>query len=212
MPAVYRDPASFFEVTFLTSGLQSLLADVVGRLSGSQDSRTLKVVTPFGGGKSHTLAALLHGARSRAALDLLPEAAGLPRPDGVHVGAVDGQFFDVQVGKRLPGEGRSARTIWGWSAWALAGIDGYELLRAQDEARVAPGSDALIELLRRGPSLILLDELLEYLISAGGIRVEQTTLRDETLTFLKYLAVAVGNVADAALVFSLQQTEIRPVS
>ena len=206
VPAVYRDPNSFFRASFLTSGLRSLLNDVLGRLSGSQGSRVLKLVTPFGGGKSHTLAALLHGARSRAELDALPEAAGLPRPEGVRVAAVDGQFFDVQVGKRLPGEGFSAKTIWGWIAWALAAMEGYEIVRAQDEARVAPGGDVIIELLKRGPSLILLDELLEYLISAGGVRVEQTTLRNETLSFLKRLTVAVANVEDAALVFSLQSS------
>ena len=80
-------------------------------------------------------------------------------------------------------------------------------MRAQDEARVAPGGDALVELLRGGPSLILLDELLEYLISGGGIRVEQTTLRDETLSFLKRLTVAVGNVDNAVLVYSLQSSK-----
>ena len=207
VPAVYRDPDSFFQASFLTSGLKSLLVDVLGRLSGSQGSRVLKLVTPFGGGKSHTLAALLHGARSRAALDALPEATGLPRPDRVRVAAVDGQFFDAQVGKRLHGEGFSAKTIWGWVAWALAGLEGYEIVRAQDEARVAPGGDAIIELLKGGPSLILLDELLEYLISVGGVRVEKTTLRDETLSFLKRMTVAVRNVEDAALVFSLQSSK-----
>ena len=105
VPAVYRDPDSFFRASFLTSGLKSLLADVLGRLSGSQGSRVLKLVTPFGGGKSHTLAALLHGARSRAALDALREAAGLPRPDRVRVAAVDGQFFDAQVGKTIAWRG-----------------------------------------------------------------------------------------------------------
>ena len=206
VPPVYRDPDRFFQASYLTSGLKSLLEDVLGRLDGSQGSRVLKLVTPFGGGKSHTLAALLHGARSRAALDALPEATGLPKPDGVRVATIDGQFYDVQVGKRLPGEGFSAKTIWGWIAWALAGREGYEIVREQDEARVAPGGDVIIELLKDGPSLILMDELLEYLISAGGVRVEQTTLRDETLSFLKRLTVAVGNVDNAALVFSLQSS------
>ena len=207
VPAVYRDPNKFFRASFLTSGLQSLLEDVLGRLNGAQGNRVLKLLTPFGGGKSHTLAALLHGARSRAALDALPEAIGLPRPDGVRVAAVDGQFFDATVGKSLPGEGFSAKTIWGWIGWALAGIEGFEVVREQDEARVAPGGDEIIKLLKLGPSLILLDELLEYLISAGGVRVEKTTLRDETLSFLKRLTVAVGNLEDAALVFSLQSSK-----
>ncbi|MYC94583.1 MAG: ATP-binding protein [Caldilineaceae bacterium SB0661_bin_32] len=206
VPAVYRDAESFFAASYITSGLKSLLEDVLGRLSGSEGNRVLKLLTPFGGGKSHTLAALLHAARSRAALDALPEAGGLPRPDAVRVAVVDGQFFDATSGKRAPGGDVVARTIWGWIAWALGGREGYELVQAQDEARVAPGGDALVELLKGGPSLILLDEILEYLISAGGISVVQTTLRDETLSFLKRLTVAVGNVDNAVLVYSLQSS------
>ena len=207
VPAVYRDADSFFHASYLTSGLKSLLEDVLGRLTGAQGNRVLKLLTPFGGGKSHTLAALLHAARSRAALDVLPEASGLPRPDQVRVAVVDGQFFDATIGKRAPNEAITAKTLWGWIAWALGGPEGYELVRAQDEARVAPGGDALVELLKRGPSLILLDEFLEYLISAGGVRVEQTTLRDETLSFLKRLTVAVGSVENVVLVYSLQSSK-----
>ena len=207
VPTVYRDADSFFHASYLTSGLNSLLEDVLGRLTGAQGNRVLKLLTPFGGGKSHTLAALLHAARSRAALDALPEASGLPRPDRVRVAVVDGQFFDATSGKRASNEAITAKTLWGWIAWALGGREGYELVRAQDEARVAPGGDAIVELLKLGPSLILLDELLEYLISAGGVRVEQTTLRDETLSFLKRLTVAVGNVDDAVLVYSLQSSK-----
>ena len=206
VPAVYRDADSFFGASYLTGGLKSLLEDVLGRLAGSQGNRVLKLLTPFGGGKSHTLAALLHGARSRAALDALPEAAGLPRPERVRVAVVDGQFFDAQVGKRAPTGDFAAKTLWGWIAWAFGGPEGYDLVREQDDARVAPGGDQIVELLKRGPSLILLDEVLEYLISAGGVRVEQTTLRDETLSFLKRLTVAVGNVDDAVLVYSLQSS------
>ncbi len=206
VPVVYRDADSFFGTSYLTGGLKSLLEDVLGRLAGSQGNRVLKLLTPFGGGKSHTLAALLHSARSRAALDALPEATGLPRPEGVRVAVVDGQFFDARVGKRVPQESFVAKTVWGWIAWALAGREGYEIVREHDNSRVAPGGDQIIELLKHGPSLILLDEVLEYLISAGGVRIEQTTLRDETLSFLKRLTVAVGNVDNAVLVYSLQSS------
>ena len=207
VPAVYRDARSFFSASYLTSGLKSLLEDVLGRLAGAAGNRVLRLQTPFGGGKSHTLAALLHAARSRAVLDALPEGAGLPKPEGVRVAVVDGQFFDPTNGKRASVADITARTLWGWIGWALGGRQGYDLMRAQDEARVAPGADALVDLLKGGPSLILLDELLQYLISAGGIRVEQTTLRDETLSFLQRLTAAVGAVDDAVLVYSLQSSK-----
>ncbi len=207
VPAVYRDPEHFFRVSYLTKGLRSLLQDVLSRLQDGAGNRVLKLLTPFGGGKSHTLASLFHAARSRKALDVLPEAQGLPRPVNVHTAVFDGQFFDATKGKEVPGEKFRAQTMWGWIAWSLRGKKGYEIMREQDETRVAPGADEIITLLAEGPNLILLDEVLQYLISAGGVKIHQTTLRDETLTFLQRLTAAVGNTANTALVFSLQSSK-----
>jgi hypothetical protein len=207
VPTVYRDAEHFFRASFLTAGLRSLLDDVLSRLQGGGGNRVLKLMTAFGGGKSHTLASLMHAARNRAALSVVPEAGGLPNPGAVRVAVFDGQFFDASNGKVVPGEGFRAKTMWGWIAWALGGGPGYEKFRVQDESRVAPGGDEILSLLDQGPNLILLDEVLEYLISAGGVKVEKTTLRDETLNFLKRLTVAVGNVPNTALVFSLQSSK-----
>src|SRR6266498_3878412 len=79
VPAVYRDPEHFFRASYLTSGLKSLLQDVLSRLSGGAGNRVLKLITPFGGGKSHTLASLFHAARTRSAMDVIPEGKPLPR-------------------------------------------------------------------------------------------------------------------------------------
>ena len=207
VPAVYRDPEHFFRVSYLTKGLRSLLQDVLSRLEGGAGNRVLKLMTPFGGGKSHTLASLLHAARNRSALDVIPEGIALPKPGRVRWAVFDGQFFDATSGKAIPGEKFRARTMWGWIASSLGKKKGYELLKAQDEARVAPGADEILELLAEGPNLILLDEILNYLISAGGVKVEQTTLRDETLTFIQRLTVAVGNTDNTALIFSLQSSK-----
>ncbi len=207
VPAVYRDPEHFFRASYLTTGLRSLLEDVLSRLSGGAGNRVLKLVTPFGGGKSHTLAALFHSARSRKALDVIPEGQGLPKPPKAHTAVFDGQFFDASNGKAIPGEDFRARTMWGWIAWSLGGKKGYEHFRSQDENRVAPGGDEIITLLGNEPNLILLDEVLNYLISAGGVKVIQTTLRDETMTFLQRLTAAVGNTPNTALVFSLQSSK-----
>jgi len=207
VPAVYRDPEHFFRSSYLTHGLRSLLEDVLSRLSGGAGNRVLKLMTPFGGGKSHTLAALFHAARNPKALEVIPEGQALPKPSGTNTAVFDGQFFDASNGKSIPGSDIRAQTMWGWIAWSLAGNRGYERFKSQDENRVAPGGDEIIALLGDKPNLILLDEVLNYLISAGGIQVLKTTLRDETLTFLQRLTVAVANTPNTALVFSLQSSK-----
>jgi hypothetical protein len=76
-PAVYRRADAFFRATYLTADLRRLLEEVLAALAGRTGyDRVVKLRTPFGGGKSHTLAALLHAARDRAALSALPEEAG----------------------------------------------------------------------------------------------------------------------------------------
>lgn len=207
VPAVYRDPEHFFRSSYLTGGLRALLQDVLERLGGGAGNRVLKLITPFGGGKSHTLAALYHAGTRPDVLGLIPEAKDLPRPGKAHVAVFDGMFFDAVKGKEMPGTGQCARTMWGWIGWRLGGREGYDLLREQDQACVAPGDDETLKLLEAGPNLILLDEVLNYLISAGGVKVEKTTLRDETLTFLQRLTVAVANTKNTALVFSLQSSK-----
>ncbi len=207
VPVVYRDAEHFFRASYITKGLRLLLEDVLSRLSGGKGARVLKLLTPFGGGKSHTLAALYHATQKRPALNVIPEGKTLPECDKSRVAVFDGLFFDATNGKSVPGENFRARTMWGWIAWSLGGKEGYEHFRQQDEARVAPGGDEILALLKDGPNMILLDEVLNYLISAGGIKVEQTTLRDETLTFVQRLTVAVGNTTNTALVFSLQSSK-----
>src|SRR6266705_2019220 len=108
VPAVYRDPEHFFRASYLTTGLKSLLQDVLSRLSGGAGNRVLKLITPFGGGKSHTLASLYHAARSRSALDAIPEGKPLAKPGKVNTAVFDGQFFSPSNGKDWPdGKGKA---------------------------------------------------------------------------------------------------------
>ena len=206
VPSVYRDPEHFFRVSYLTGGLKSLLQDVLSRLSGGSGNRVLNS-SRFGGGKSHTLASLFHAARNRKALDAIPEGKSLPKAGKVNTAVFDGQFFSAANGKDFPKQQGKSAPIWGWIAWSLRGEAGYEIIRKDDEARVAPGADDLMKLLGDDANVILLDEVLEYLITAGGIKVHDTTLRDETLSFLKRLTVAVGNTPKSVLVFSLQSSK-----
>lgn len=80
-------------------------------------------------------------------------------------------------------------------------------MRANDEARVAPGGDDLIKLFGDKPNLILLDETLEYLINAGGVKVEKTDLREQTLKFLKELTVAAANAPRTVVLLALASSQ-----
>jgi hypothetical protein len=123
--------------------MRSLLEDVLSSLSDGTGNRILKLLTPFGGGKSHALASLFHAARNRKALDVLPDAQVFPRPVNVRTVVFDGQFFDATKGKEIPGEKFRAQTRWGWIAWSLGGKKVYEMMRNQDEAGVPDDSPVL---------------------------------------------------------------------
>ncbi|HVM49768.1 MAG TPA: DUF499 domain-containing protein [Candidatus Acidoferrum sp.] len=204
---VYRDPEAFFRASYLTAGLKSLLEDVLKRLAGKGGPPVLKLLTPFGGGKSHAMAALYHGAGNRGALNVIPEGKGLADPGKVRIAVVDGQFFNAQKGKAS--DGIQTQTLWGWIALKLGGKKAYEDFRKNDEERGTPGADDLMKLFGDGPNLILLDEVLEYLINAGGVKVLKTDLREQTLNFIKELTVAASNSPRTVVVMALPSSQPR---
>lgn len=61
-PIEYHDAALFFEKTYLTEGLKTVLSSTEQRLSGAGGDAIIQLQTPFGGGKTHTLIALFHKA------------------------------------------------------------------------------------------------------------------------------------------------------
>jgi hypothetical protein len=175
VPVVNREAREFFRATYLTADLRRLLVEVLGSLAGQPGyNRVLKLRTPFGGGKSHTLAALLHAARDRRALDEIPQARDFPDPGRVAVAVFDGEKFDARNGKALEG-GRTIQTMWGWIAWQIDPDKAFPLVEGHDRDRVAPGGDVIREVLTRGangrPVLVLLDEVLKYMERAAAVAV-----------------------------------------
>jgi hypothetical protein len=198
VPTVYRRPDAFFSATHLTGGLRRLLNDVLSGLAGGKGDRVLQLRSPFGGGKSHTLAALYHAAQDRSALDALPEGIDLPDPGPVRVAVFDGEKFDVR-GKEI--DGQRVQTMWG----ALAAQLGcYDLMAYHDQNRVSPGGDVIAEMLGETPTLLLLDEVLKYLERVLAEPVGESTLGRLTQDFLQSLSVEVARTSHAVLVYSLQ--------
>lgn len=204
-PPEYKDPAKFFDNTYPTRGLKNLLANVCRRLSGTGDEAAalFRLDTQFGGGKTHGLIALVHAARRMQGVENVAEfidPALLPAGP-VRVAAYDGENADPLNGRTM-GDGVRAYTPWGELAYALAGVQGYERVRASDEGRTAPGAETLRELFGGEPVLILLDELAVYLrkLGKGG---SHAATREQLSAFLTSLFKAVEGAPNAALVFTL---------
>jgi hypothetical protein len=217
VPVVNRDPEAFFRATYLTADLQRLLEEVLASLAGKSGyNRVLKLRTPFGGGKSHTLASLLHATRKRDALDTIPEAKGFAHPGDVAVAVFDGEKFDARNGKTIEdlsacghaqAGGRTIQTMWGWIAWQIDPEQAFPIVADHDKDRVAPGGDIIQELITKGaggrPVLILLDEVLKYMERAAAVRVLDSTLQRQAKDFFQNLTVEIAGSRNAALVYSL---------
>jgi len=80
-------------------------------------------------------------------------------------------------------------TIWGEIAYQLGGEAGYQVVRASDEQRVAPGTQVWEKLIGDQPALIMIDEIAYYLRVARGAKyqVGTTSLADQTVAFLMSL-------------------------
>ncbi len=155
-PDAYGIADQFFAATYPSGGLRTLLNEALGRLGGAKPdgSSVVRLETNLGGGKTHNLIALFHAAQGR----LSPERAGefmdpalLPqRPvdqSAVFVGSSSGAQSLPEVAGVTP------RTVWGSLALQIGGVEGYALVRADDEALTAPGSDALKRLFGDGPTV-----------------------------------------------------------
>ena len=189
-----------------TAALNDLLRHVCAVLTGGAGDRVLQLRTPFGGGKTHTLIALLHLLRSRRAL---AESGNIdpawPDPGEVQVVVLPCLELDPAAGRAVAPDTR-LYTLWGELAWRLGGPAGYALVRPADEACVQPGAEALRTLFRGRPALVLLDEVLTYVEGALGIVVGESTLGRQTLAFLQHLTEVVAARPHAALVYSLQKS------
>ena len=192
---MYRDARAFFAATYLTGGLRRLLTDVLRGLAEGKGDRVLQLRSPFGGGKSHTLAALYHAAHHPERTDL----TGFGKPvRSVRVAVFDGEKFDVQ-GRVM--DGRPVQTMWGMLA---AQLGCYDVVAHHDATRGAPGGDVIAQMLGDQPTLLLLDEVLKYLERASAEPVLDSTLGRQVQDFLQSLSVEVARAPRAVMVYSLQ--------
>jgi len=217
--AVYGDPEVFFGRTYPTTGLQTLLREALGRLSGRDPTGApvLRLETGFGGGKTHNLIALYHAASGRTPTHILQRFV---EPDfipttGCRIAAIVGEDLDPANGVHHP-DGVTTFTPWGEIAYQLGGRDAYRRFYRNDQERIPPGTRTWQELLGEEPALILLDELAPYLRVLKQSR-GYVGMAEQMAPFLKGLfeavaasprAVCVLTLAEASDAFSRETEEI----
>ena len=213
-PNVYRLPNLFFDRTYPTDNLKSLVRDVLHRLAGRGGAPVIRVQVAYGGGKTHALIALLHLAErgteleSHSTVGEFMGFSGLNQLPKTRVALLPFDKFDVIEGLSViapDGISRQVKTPWGALAYQLAGDEGLARVAEHESRYTPPAQPILVELLRSPQAsglstLILMDETLWYMRNAVNDDPNRLgDLRD----FFQVLTQAVDTVDRAALVASV---------
>jgi predicted AAA+ superfamily ATPase len=211
-PAEYADAAKFFERTYITEGMRLLLTQVASRLAGRGGEPVIQLQTAFGGGKTHSMLAVMHLATRTVPLaDLLGvpsliEQAGLMDVPQARVAVIDGT--DLSPGQPRKYGRTTVNTLWGELAWQLGGEDGLALVRQADGNGTSPGKEVLRQLLdAHAPCVVLMDELVAYVRQFPDGLVLSGGSYDSNLSFVQALTEAAKLVPTAVVLASLPESE-----
>lgn len=207
---VYQNPSVFFSKTYFTAGLKNVAKRVIKGLNGDEDSenRVISLQTGFGGGKTHTLITLYHIAKTGKRIGNLVNTQGLfdyigiPDFESASIAIFTNSTNDPTQGRKV-NEGFNIRTIWGELAYQLAGQEGYEVIRPNDENRTAPKGLFKEVIKKTNHALILIDELADYCVAASGVQVGASTLSDQTISFIQELSETVASLNKCVVVATL---------
>lgn len=207
---IYSNAGVFFSKTYFTAGLKSIAKTVIKGLNGKEDAenRVISLQTGFGGGKTHTLISLFHlckagkkGAQSAYVKELI-DYTGLPEFETANVAVFTNTTNDPANG-RTTKDGIFIQTIWGELAYQLGGDKAYELVRKNDEQQIAPAGIFKNVLEQCKPALILIDELADYCVKASARKVGNSSLADQTISFMQELTEAVAGTNHCVALITL---------
>lgn len=201
-PDDYRKPDQFFSRTCFTRALREHMGMVLRRLAGRTDNSApvMTLVTQFGGGKTHTLTALYHLAKSGNRLKGDPGVAQLLADAGL--AEVPTAKVAVFVGNAWD-SGKGRETPWIDIAQQLAGDKGVAALGTSAK-EIPPGTAAIGNLVEAagGSVLILCDEVLNYINRYRGEEAEKFH------AFIQNLTVAMTGTERSAAVISLPRSQV----
>ena len=201
-PDDYRKPEKFFSRTCFTRALREHMGMVVRRLAGRTENSApvMTLVTQFGGGKTHTLTALYHLAKSGNKVRRDPGVAQLL--SDASLSDVPAAKVAVFVGNAWDG-GKGRETPWIDIARQLADDEGVKAL-GPSAKEIPPGTSAIGKVIEAagGSVLILCDEVLNYINRYRGEDAEKFH------SFVQNLTVAMTGAERSAAVISLPRSQV----
>ena len=208
----YQNPARFFERTFLTKNLLKMAGEVVRRLSGekTETSAVFNMATQFGGGKTHSLTLLYHlvthepkSAKWEGVSRILDQAKVTKLPKAATAVFV-GTEFDSIKGRGGDDGTPKRKTPWGEIAFQLSGKAGFDVVAEHEKQMIAPAGEVIREFLPKDrPSLILIDELMNYIS-----RNRKSGLATQLYSFVQNLSEESRGSDGVVLVASIPASEL----
>jgi len=211
--AEYQDAEKFFSRTYITEGMRLLLISVVQRLVGHGGDPVIQLQTAFGGGKTHTMLAVMHLALRKGNTDKLEgippilDEADIHELPSAKVAVIDG----IKLSPSQPQKHGTitANTLWGEIAWQLLGEDGYAMVAESDISGTSPGKEIVRQLLEKAaPCVILIDELLAFIRQLQVGHQFKAGTFDSNISFIQALTEAMKLVPNAILLASLPESEL----
>ena len=172
--ATAESARDFFSGTYQTNAMRNACRMIFDRLCNGNSSNQPSVYrfnSRFGGGKTHTLIALagasLYPQLIREEAELTPIPSEIAT-DGVKLVAFTGENIDPLSGTILDEdvEGARARSLAGFVAYHLGGMNALNDFREHDNRLTDPGAEAFRRLIGNTPTLILVDELVQWISRA----------------------------------------------
>lgn len=210
----YQDAFLFFDRTYLTKGMKSLLSTALTRTSNGNGEPVTQLRTAFGGGKTHTMLALYHlfkepKINGHKTVKTLLFELGLEEIPEVNVSVLVGTDIDAAKSRQVGDASLKINTLWGYMAFQLGGVAGYSIVKEADENGVSPGEDSLLKLFDEfGPCVVLIDELVAYARNVYLKNNLPSGTFDSIMTFVQALTDAVKRSEKSIVIASIPESDI----
>ncbi|MEM4645825.1 MAG: DUF499 domain-containing protein, partial [Archaeoglobaceae archaeon] len=204
---VMADPEKFFDRTVVTESMLQIFEAVLDAFEGKK-RRILILRSFYGGGKTHTLLALIHAFRNPDSLNRIKDVSPNTKLKLEEISrriknlkpkvicfAGDHSVYSGNPLNPTNAGNYAYRTVWGYIAHSLGN---YSLIKEFDESLTAPQEDLIRRLLEGERVLFLFDEVAEYLVNLIGGKYQGYAR--SIVNFMEYFCKAVSNSRCVAVI------------